>query len=72
VDTRLQIDSTLCCGFGNCESVCPEVFQVDPTTSHVRLLRATVTAEQSTQVQRAADECPTRAIEILAEAKESQ
>lgn len=60
---KIRIESGLCCGFGNCASVCPEVFSVDAETNRAVLV-GTAVEKFVAQIHRAAVECPTRAIEV--------
>jgi ferredoxin len=61
---RVTVDEDLCVGTGQCEMICPEVFEVD--------LVAEVTDEHPDhslheRVREAADACPTRAILVHAD-----
>jgi ferredoxin len=60
----VRIEGGLCCGFGNCAQVCPELFELDPEMNRSRLRRAGAADDLVEQVRRAASECPTQAIEI--------
>lgn len=58
----VQIQGDMCCGFGNCASLCPQVFVLDYDTNRAQLvLDAPVTA-YAARIAQAARECPTQAI----------
>lgn len=57
------IEDNLCCGFGNCEQVCPSMFRLDPKSNRARLLRTPNVADAALLLQ-AAEECPTQAITV--------
>jgi ferredoxin len=63
----VDVDCGRCCGWGNCAQVCPEVFELDPQTNRARLRHKNVPDELTVQVQEAAAECPTQAIELSSE-----
>jgi ferredoxin len=61
---RVTVDDTLCAATGQCEMICPEVFEVD--------LVAEVKSEDPApslheRVREAADACPTGAIDVYAD-----
>jgi len=58
---HIHIHPDVCCGFGNCATVCPAVFVVDDETNRVKRLDASTEAH-SELIIRAAEECPTGAI----------
>jgi ferredoxin len=62
---NVQIQSGLCCGFGNCAGICPEVFVIDYETNRVQLAPDAPLAAYAAQVAQAASECPTQAIVML-------
>lgn len=56
---RVTVDESACVGTGQCEILCPEVFEVD-MISNVRLPEPE--PELHPSVREAADNCPTAAI----------
>ncbi|MGB8416811.1 ferredoxin [Paraburkholderia sp.] len=59
---NVQFHDGLCCGFGNCAGVCPEVFALDYVTNRVKLVPDAPMAVYTTQIAQAVSECPTQAI----------
>lgn len=68
---HVEIDKDTCIGCGNCESVCPEVFELGS------MVKSTVTEEYRTEeeylgevpddiecLEKAEDECPVDAISV--------
>jgi ferredoxin len=56
---RVTVDEALCAATGQCEMICPEVFEVD-LVSEVRI--ETPDPSLHDRVREAADSCPTGAI----------
>lgn len=60
---RISVDRSRCTGLGICESLSPEVFEIDDEGSLV--LRAeTISDEQLDVVEQAVDGCPTEALRL--------
>lgn len=57
---RISIDRSLCNGYGVCESIAPEVFEL--ADDGLALLRAGVSEDEA--VREACDSCPMGAISI--------
>jgi ferredoxin len=57
---RISIDRSLCNGFGVCESIAPDVFELGD--DGLAVLRAGVSADEA--VREACDSCPMGAISI--------
>lgn len=64
VQVRVQQD--LCCGFGNCAWLCPEVFELDFASNRSRMVDGAPVDAHREQVLQAAQECPTQAITVVA------
>ncbi|WP_158259938.1 ferredoxin [Phyllobacterium phragmitis] len=62
---RVHIHKDMCCGFGNCATVCPAVFQLDHETNRVKCVDCAPIDVHADAVARAADECPAQAISLL-------
>ncbi len=60
----VQIQSDLCCGFGNCAGVCPQVFVLDYASNRAQIVANVSLAEFADRIAQAASECPTQAIRI--------
>jgi ferredoxin len=61
---RVTVDEELCVGTGQCEMICPEVFEVD-LVAEVKDEHPDPSLHE--RVSEAADACPTRAILITAD-----
>jgi ferredoxin len=61
----LRVEAGSCCGFGNCALVAPMIFRVDPVSNRAQVLLRYLGPETLSFAQRAADECPTQAIELI-------
>lgn len=59
---KAVVDAELCIGCGMCESICPEVFQMDDEMIAEPI--ADVTDEVADSAEEARDACPTEAIVI--------
>ena len=57
---RISIDRSLCSGFGVCESLAPDVFELGD--DGIAVLRAGMSEDEA--VQEACDSCPVGAISI--------
>jgi sterol 14-demethylase len=64
---RVCVDRDLCQGHGVCAGEAPEVFQVDPKTGLLVLLRETATPELRARLEAAVRHCPTRALSLRQE-----
>jgi len=60
----VQIQSDLCCGFGNCAGVCPQVFVLDYESNRAQLVADAPLTEFADRIAQAASECPTQAIRV--------
>lgn len=60
---RVTVDEELCVGTGQCEMICPEVFEVD-LVAEVKQAHPDPSLHE--RVQEAADTCPTEAIRLHA------
>ena len=60
---RIVVDRTKCTGLGICESVAPDVFEVDESGDLV-LLQEEITEEMCAIVQDAVAGCPTFALRL--------
>ena len=58
---KVRVDPDVCAGFGICVGVCPELFELHDD-GYATVLIAKVPPELEELVQRAADQCPSRAI----------
>jgi ferredoxin len=63
-DWHVVFDTRRCGGFGSCELILPEVFQLDDVTGKAVLLAEQVPLEQREVLERAARSCPTDAITV--------
>ncbi len=61
---RVRVDRDLCQGHGVCAGEAPELFQVDPKTGALRVLREDVPEELRAQAEAAVRHCPTRALSL--------
>jgi ferredoxin len=61
---RVTVDEELCVGTGQCEMICPEVFEVD-LVAEVKDEHPDPSLHQ--RVREATDSCPTRAILVHAD-----
>ena len=60
---KVKINRDTCIGCGVCETLCPEMFEMDDENIAVAK-REDVPADFELDVQSAADSCPVNAIEI--------
>lgn len=60
---KVHVDPDLCAGFGICVGICPEVFELHED-GYATVLVGDVPPELEDLVQRAANQCPARAISI--------
>ena len=60
----MRVDLDLCQGHGVCAGEAPEVFQVDPKTGELALLRDEIAPELRAKVEAAIRHCPTRALSL--------
>jgi ferredoxin len=61
--TRAHIDNQICVGTGLCEATAPDLFEVTDE-GHAQVLVDGVPAELIDAAQRAAADCPTRALTL--------
>jgi ferredoxin len=59
---KTKVDENICTGCGLCVDICPEVFEMGDTTSHVKV--DVVPPELEDKVKEAAENCPVDAISI--------
>lgn len=64
----VQILNGMCCGFGNCAALCPQVFALDYDTNRTRIVPGAPLADHAAAIAQAASECPTQAIFFSASA----
>jgi len=60
---NVEVDADCCCGFGQCITICPEVFELTDAGYAVVRVDA-VPAELEHAVRRAEQSCPTHAITV--------
>ena len=60
---RIEIDSSLCCGYGVCKEICPSVYDLDEG-GLVVLKSETVTGDEAVSAQEGADACPQTVITL--------
>lgn len=60
---RISVDRTKCTGLGICESLAPEVFEVDDD-GVLRVTREEVAAEDEQALRDVIASCPTRALSL--------
>ena len=60
---KITLDSGKCTGLGICESLAPDVFEVDESGALV-LLTAEVPAGRLDEIQAAVSSCPTEALRL--------
>lgn len=63
---KVTVDRAKCTGLGICESMAPDVFEVDENGDLV-LLTETVGTEQLDEVRAAVEGCPTEALRLVEE-----
>jgi sterol 14-demethylase len=62
---RVRVDRDLCQGHGVCAGEAPGVFEVDPKTGQLALLREAVPPELRAKVEAAIRHCPTRSLSLI-------
>ena len=60
---RIELNRTKCTGLGICESIAPEIFEVNDDGDLV-LLTEDITDEQLAGVEQAVEGCPTAALRL--------
>lgn len=60
---RIVVDTSRCSGLGLCESVVPDVFEVQDD-GHLRVLTESVDASRRAELRQACEACPTSAISL--------
>lgn len=58
----VELDTTVCNGYGNCVLAAPELFELDPVTNLGRVLVERADDTQSYELLDAVADCPVRAI----------
>ncbi len=61
-DVEVQVDASICIGYGNCVRTAPAVFAFDDERGVATVAAQAVVAED--QLRRAEQECPTGAIYV--------
>jgi ferredoxin len=61
---KVEVDFTKCTGLGICESLAPDVFEVNDEGDLV-LLRADITDDELQGVEEAVAGCPTEALRLV-------
>ncbi len=61
--TKIELDRTKCIGLGICESIAPDVFEVDDDGDLV-LLREEVAADEVAAMEEAVQSCPAAALRL--------
>lgn len=61
---KIQIDTKLCNGYGNCILAAPDVLDLDPNTNIVELIRPVRDSDRESLLEAIAD-CPVRALELI-------
>lgn len=61
---RVDIDETLCNGYGNCVVAAPEVFDLDDDTNIAVVLPGRPVEEDGPALREAEADCPVRAIAL--------
>ncbi|MGB8211418.1 MAG: ferredoxin [Mycobacterium sp.] len=60
---KVSVDFAKCTGLGICESMAPDIFEVDDD-GKLLLLRADITDDELQSVEEAVTGCPTQALRI--------
>jgi ferredoxin len=60
---RVSVDASRCQGHGQCNLVCPEVFQFDEQ-GFARIVKDEVSRDLCADVERAVQNCPEQAIRV--------
>ncbi len=66
---KVRIDTDLCAGFGICVGISPEVFELHED-GYATVLVDEVPPELEELVLRAVDQCPARAISLVADSSD--
>ncbi|MCW2607498.1 MAG: Ferredoxin [Frankiales bacterium] len=61
---QVQVDTTLCASTGMCESVAPELFEIDDDGA-LQVLVPQLAGAQVERAREAARACPTRALRVV-------
>lgn len=64
---KVRVETDICAGFGICVGICPEVFELHDD-GYAIVLVDEVPSEFQDLVQRAASQCPARAIFVTEDA----
>lgn len=62
---RVEVRPGACCGFGNCATVCPEVFVFDGNRHRLNHVENELVAAHVEHVVRAVNECPAQALVLV-------
>ena len=62
--TRVEVDRDRCASTGGCEAVLPEVFEIGDD-GELQILQPQPPEELLTDVRKAVDACPTRALRLV-------
>ncbi len=65
---QVQVDASVCAGFGVCTGLCPEVFELHDD-GYAIVLVADVPAEYEDAVRKAVSQCPANAISLIGDAR---
>ncbi|MBR8655662.1 ferredoxin [Achromobacter sp. Marseille-Q0513] len=68
----VQILNGMCCGFGNCAALCPQVFALDYDSNRTRIVPGAPLADYAAEIAQAASECPTQAIHVVVSEDQAQ
>ncbi|WP_235742304.1 ferredoxin [Mycolicibacterium phocaicum] len=61
---KIDVNTLRCAGIGICESIAPDVFEVDDNGS-MNVIGDEVSPEDLADIQRAIDSCPTAALRLI-------
>lgn len=64
VVARVSVETTLCASTGMCESVAPELFEIDDDGA-LQVLQPELADAQVERAREAARACPTRALRVV-------
>jgi ferredoxin len=59
---KVTVDDSLCCAYGNCVMICPEVFDLPDGALTVQIVAAEVPAKSLETAREAVRDCPTGAL----------
>jgi ferredoxin len=61
----VEADGELCCGYGNCVMLCPDVFALPDGADTVTIVSPTVPVASEEAAREAVRDCPTGALRLL-------